>query len=847
MSSTNLIVPAAPAFLDPLIEIESCYYYAVPRFFGFHHPNTRWLIAMIKAKEEDQVKRKIELNPELFKGRYFQMVDHPKLYLPDDPSVTPMFKRQSVLYLTALGISIYLRSLPLIDLILFHKDPYGAVVGSPYEPQFASHLQDLKYGDFHAFPPCVIMLRMYCFESTVSLQQAGWNPTQPLALPMRRRFERRAFYFYDWLEAALGLLSERPLYPLQSLILNMTRNMTIYKFLMLPTTNLLPPTPKQRVPTGLIDVEELPVGTKMVGVRSLLEMAEDYDRYLQMRSCAIEVAALKREATAVGLNPEILMIQAQDYDGYVADKEAAEENENNAATAALRNASNVANSAASISGWWRSCGLGRPRLPDRLWAVEPDTRQQRLLAVNANNSATNAGSASTADAQSQQRNVSAAAKKKKKPRNYVSEALRVLYYALEKDKTSKRMQVCLDSIIVLSKRGFFVNGERLPADSSRARDLRNVVTLVLNMIQREQEKLDVIFAKIQSGYKKFQHLEEHKMLENRRLASVANISKMIALLTRILLHSKELVFFVNSNFPPFPANTVDFTVNYRLQTKFNDIKIGVVQEFNSIKDGWTYLSKEMLEEVAKIKSMQLHFRVGKQPSAAAIIEAKKAARKSAMRNKPKNKSNMSNTNSCFVTFRKVQRIRAQQRQQDCLAVGDGTRTSAKEALNLLSKEAALPDCTGESENRWWASPLPQSQTTATAVAVGTDADGTPAADANDISEQAAVDASECYQIDAAETGLDEEAQLLHDLTEGCDGLSETGLLMNSLYREVQDLLKSQGDTDSAATRTPQSKTNKGGCDDTATIEPKPGTEERISLNQSSYCGRQGTGSEVFDW
>ncbi|PAA89399.1 hypothetical protein BOX15_Mlig011744g2 [Macrostomum lignano] len=591
MSPAIISVPCPPAFLDPLTQIEQCYYYAVPKFFGLNHPNTRWLITMIRNNEGDRLKHKMEISPGAFKGVYYQMMDCPQLYMPEDVAASPMFKRQAVVYLSPLGMAMYLANIAMTELFLTYKDTYDEVLCDPLEPQYATHLQDNEAGDFHSFPPYVIMLRRNFFSCAQNLLKAGWDPSQPVAMPMRRKFERRVIYYRDWLDVSLSVLTTRPMFPLQVLIREITKG-SDYAPLKMPLQQLLPPNPAEAPPIGLINVDELPPGVQMIGVRSLLDMAEHYDRYLQMRQCARDVAVLKKEASAVGLNPEVLMIQAQDFDGGAIP---AEQTDNSNVELGVNNSS---------------------------VAELPDDLAKRHVMLNVNTSAK---------------------QKEDLDPQYASEGCRILHFALNRDPHGKSMQVCMEAFCVLLRRGFYLQSTKPEPGSSLARDARNTAALMLNLIQREQGKVDRIVEKIKSGVKKFAHLEEHKQLENRKTACILYMNKLVGVLTTLLLHTKGLVDFIRSDFPPFSPNNSNFPLNPYLAQKFEDIKFGIIQEFNSRKEAWMFLDKEMLQIVAGIPQMQLRFKVGKTPT----VPPKKG--------KNKNKSNMSNTNSCFVTYTRVQR------------------------------------------------------------------------------------------------------------------------------------------------------------------------------------------------
>ncbi|PAA60398.1 hypothetical protein BOX15_Mlig022898g2 [Macrostomum lignano] len=585
-------LPTPSAYLDPLYGLDTCFYYAIPKYYTLDHPNTRWLASMLKNQDVDRIRRKMELKPEAFKTSYFQLLDHPQMYNSADPSANSLFHKQAIIYLTVLGMAFYLKSVDVVKMALAYRDPIGDALYTLKEPQYATHVQDTVTGDFHAYPLSVIVLRSGCYEYVPDMLMNKWEALEPICMPARRRYERRAYYFTDWLDYCLWLMNERPLLPLARLVHNMTFDPAFYKFQRLPMSIVNPKNENQRVQTGLIEVDNLPHGARMIGTKSLMEIAEDYASYQQTRVRYEEVRNCIKEMIADGYNPQIVMAQAQDYDaGYEAEDPGANANNNAAA------------------------------------------------AKKGKNSASDPGP-------------------------YASEATRVLLHALKtgaKVANKTPLQPLLDTVDVYIKRGLFViepppkkkkgkGGNNLPPDAVKAkkklvemqnRDARNAAVLLLNLLQQQFDNIDKL-NKMQKGDKKQKHahVDPTKKANNKRLILARTIKRLIGILYHVLLHSRQLIRFLEAEFPPYSFDDeIDFQLNPNLQNTFADVRLGVILDLNRSEKASNYMIRSEMEKLADIKSVYLNLRLGKPPTADPQALLKHNKNRDARRN-AKNASNI---------------------------------------------------------------------------------------------------------------------------------------------------------------------------------------------------------------
>lgn len=505
--------PKPPAFLDPLSNPEDCFYYSVPTFYEANDPLTSWLLKRILANDVESLKRKLEFSPSGIVNHYFQILDDPTTYISSKDPGAPMFHSKCLLYLTPLGLSLYFKALGVAELFLSFRTTDNRSLVDPMEPQFASHLQDTKTGDFHAFIPFVVLMRRQVFDASSVLQKYGWRPQQPFAMPFRRRYERRVLYCRDWLDAGLALLSSRPVYNFAGLVMGMTAY-TYYAFSRLPIGAVKPTSKsarkkaaaaaaaaakqeKKKAPSedsnlyekhGYMPVADRPLSVPLVGAKSVLQLCEMYDHLKQSHAQAKAIKNLLREATAAGLNTEVLRMQAEEC---IAQDEGRPRSSNNE--------SNFNH-------------LEEP--PER----GRTGRRKLMWCLNSNNHA-------------KKTKVSVPMEE----REHCSEPLRILLYCISKDRSGSCVPQCLDAVGTYVKRNYFNCPQELPPEHGRSRDTRNVVTCLLNMINRQQSAIAIIVERIRMGDQRWRSLETVKQQHT------GTIAKVSALMTSVLISSKQIV------------------------------------------------------------------------------------------------------------------------------------------------------------------------------------------------------------------------------------------------------------------------------------------------------------------
>uniref|UniRef100_A0A1I8IJ07 ANK_REP_REGION domain-containing protein n=1 Tax=Macrostomum lignano TaxID=282301 RepID=A0A1I8IJ07_9PLAT len=543
--------PQPPAFLDPLYSLEDCYYYSVPRFLDALHPTNRWLIGRIKCDDSDAIRRKLEVSPDFLRGKYFQVLDNPALYFQDKKAGSPMYHCKCVLYLTALGVALYMKARDVTETLLIQEDPYKDRVTAPTEVQFASHIQNANEGDFHAFPLFLVALRREFFAAMLPLQAAGWQPNTELALPLRRRYERRAFYFRDWLDIALHMLASKSFYPVHLLIESII-GAPSYRSSQLPL-RLFKPGPKDPAPTptGLVDAESLPPGLRMTGAPNLLEVAEQYDRYLQLKQTLHAVQQLKRQAECDGLNPELLMQAAQDHLPEPLDTQPAENSNRN---------NNAKSQAAQPV---RKSKLTRD--PDRIYCSEP----LRIL----------------------------------------------LYSLERDPQRKSLPQCIQAFNVYLRRKFFFdaeqlASGHPRARDLrntatcllNMARREQDIIENILARVRSGQCRFAHVKEHKVLDSRRLQHVATIDRLVDC-LAHVLLQGKQ--LLTFLRVSQRRL---------PFPPSSVDFQPAPRTSLILSGVRYGLVRAFNATRTAWRYLTVDMMRKAAKDPSLVLHCRFGQRPS-----------------------------------------------------------------------------------------------------------------------------------------------------------------------------------------------------------------------------------------
>ncbi|PAA71707.1 hypothetical protein BOX15_Mlig028909g1, partial [Macrostomum lignano] len=589
-------VPKPPAFLDPLYTLETCYYYCVPTFHSTGHPITCWLLKRILCRDSEAIRRKLELNPATLQSGYFQLLDDPTVYT-DCSDSEPMFHRKCVLYLSTLGLAMYFKSFEVVDLLLSFRSSNNSPVASPNEPQYATHLQDSVDGDFHAFPLYMLLLRRSVFQAATPMQQAGWVPGKAFAMPLRRRFERRLIYYRDWLDAALALHSSRPSFPLAALV-NSVTSCPGYCYSRFPVESVAKPKASD-------DAAAKNSKSKSKSDKSGKKSTKKSGKSGKAGKGQVDPAVYARQPGAMEFGDQPLSVPVIGVKSLASLCDLADR---------LRQTKQRAADIRELLREARADGLNTEVLmAQALDDIKPDPKPEDS---NENNCSTKTQPPSNS-------NNHAAAEKKKKSNmqspdeaEHCSEPLRIVLLGLERERCR---QQCMEAVSVyVHRRSYFGFGQQLDPEHGRCRDVRNMVVCLLNSIGCEQAAIDSIVQSIRAGHPRWRALEAVKQ---QRTSAIARIS---ALMTAILISSKEIVdFLAKDSYPPYAPNSVDFELHPRVATAMTSIRYGIVRDLNASRDAWKYLTPEMLTEVVQNSAVLLHFKVGKRPSKAMMDEYKK--------------------------------------------------------------------------------------------------------------------------------------------------------------------------------------------------------------------------------
>ncbi|PAA61890.1 hypothetical protein BOX15_Mlig009405g1 [Macrostomum lignano] len=553
-------LPDPPEYLDPLSDLDGSHYYAVPKFFSYNHPNTRWLMSMLVHNRIEGIIRKMELTPALFNNAYYQLADDPRLYHGPHSNQPPVFHKQAVLYFTTLAAAIYLcEDEHCVDSLLNYRDTYKEPMYSANSVQYATHVQSPQTGDLHAFPVYVIMLRCCKFNCALALLRHGWAATQPLAMPLRRLRERRILRVADWLDYALLLLTERPTYPLPALAAAMARDPMLWPRGRLPISQLLsgnvPGEDAAQHRELILDADDLILVPEnrqqqptILGARTLAELVKDYGRYQRAKQLCLEARAQLRRGRAQGIEPEHLLAQSLDY------------------SAAYRRP------------------VPRP--------VESPILEFALGNTEAKGSCCNTGSNNSA-----RKSSSLTAADEEQSGNYASDPVRILHHALERDRQGKSGRQCSEAADVYIKRGYFMTEQPLATESPQLRDARNAVVLLMNLAHRELDLMDQCKS------------------PSRRGAYQRNAAKLLQMSTMILLHSKEFATFARNEARPTYqlVREIDFPFTTGLIERLPDIRLSVAREFNvDPVESSRYLTVDQMQDLLYAAEK------GSSPTAAAL-------------------------------------------------------------------------------------------------------------------------------------------------------------------------------------------------------------------------------------
>uniref|UniRef100_A0A1I8IDI3 OCIA domain-containing protein n=2 Tax=Macrostomum lignano TaxID=282301 RepID=A0A1I8IDI3_9PLAT len=483
----------------------------------------------------------------------------------------------------------------VVDLLLSFRSSNNSPVASPNEPQYATHLQDSVDGDFHAFPLYMLLLRRSVFQAATPMQQAGWVPGKAFAMPLRRRFERRLIYYRDWLDAALALHSSRPSFPLAALV-NSVTSCPGYCYSRFPVESVAKPKASD---------DAAAKNSKSNRISRAKNRQKKSGKSGKAGKGQVDPAVYARQPGAMEFGDQPLSVPVIGVKSLASLCDLADR---------LRQTKQRAADIRELLREARADGLNTEVLmAQALDDIKPDPKPEDS---NENNCSTKTQPPSNS-------NNHAAAEKKKKSNmqspdeaEHCSEPLRIVLLGLERERCR---QQCMEAVSVyVHRRSYFGFGQQLDPEHGRCRDVRNMVVCLLNSIGCEQAAIDSIVQSIRAGHPRWRALEAVKQ---QRTSAIARIS---ALMTAILISSKEIVdFLAKDSYPPYAPNSVDFELHPRVATAMTSIRYGIVRDLNASRDAWKYLTPEMLTEVVQNSAVLLHFKVGKRPSKAMMDEYKK--------------------------------------------------------------------------------------------------------------------------------------------------------------------------------------------------------------------------------
>ncbi|PAA90403.1 hypothetical protein BOX15_Mlig030298g1 [Macrostomum lignano] len=207
------------------------FYHMVPRFFDLYHPTTSWLVNAIRTENEKELNRvlmdkeskgllKFEPDPRalqakktviggkkefiITKAKYFQVIDRPEFYSLDRSS---LFNRHAVMYLTPLGLAIYLRKPKAATMLVrcIDRDTNKKHIMAR-QPQFITFINE-RFGDLMClYDHNLAMLNETYDILQAMLQHENWFPMEPYALVYRKRFVETYLNFDDFLDYAFYVM-----------------------------------------------------------------------------------------------------------------------------------------------------------------------------------------------------------------------------------------------------------------------------------------------------------------------------------------------------------------------------------------------------------------------------------------------------------------------------------------------------------------------------------------------------------------------------------------------------------------------------------------------------------------
>uniref|UniRef100_A0A1I8IKA0 Sm domain-containing protein n=1 Tax=Macrostomum lignano TaxID=282301 RepID=A0A1I8IKA0_9PLAT len=206
-------------------------YLMVPRFFDMYHPTTTWLINTVRNEKEldrvlsDKVTNSLlRFDPDpnaiqqqhtmmkgnkqfvVTKSKYFQILDRPEMY-DTSSSAGSLFGRHTVMYLTPLGLAIYLGKMKaarqLVECI--NRDTNKKHILAR-QPQFVTCFGD-RYGDLMCMYDHNLAMLCEAYDILhLMLVHNNWFPMEPFRLVYRKRFVETNMWFDDFMDYAFYIL-----------------------------------------------------------------------------------------------------------------------------------------------------------------------------------------------------------------------------------------------------------------------------------------------------------------------------------------------------------------------------------------------------------------------------------------------------------------------------------------------------------------------------------------------------------------------------------------------------------------------------------------------------------------
>lgn len=211
---------------------QNCYQ-IVPRFFDLYHPTTTWLVNVIRSENEKELSRvlmdketksllKFEPDPRaiqakktviggdknfiITKAKYFQILDRPEFYNSKE-SRAPLFNRHAVMYLTPLGLAIYMRKPKAASILVqcIDRDTNKKHIQAR-QPQFITFINE-RFGDLMCLYDHNLAILNETYDIlTHMLRYDNWFPAEPHKLVYRKRFAETYLNFDDFLDFAFYVM-----------------------------------------------------------------------------------------------------------------------------------------------------------------------------------------------------------------------------------------------------------------------------------------------------------------------------------------------------------------------------------------------------------------------------------------------------------------------------------------------------------------------------------------------------------------------------------------------------------------------------------------------------------------